>query len=231
MRGIGGNFHSEPQGIAFDTVNQRLYPSANNSGSRQVLKMDLNGNIEAQSDNEGGSTKNIQDGAVHDGKVYIPRGLGSHLDPPTQSGYVQRFDLDLNFEHEYTLPMPRYATALDFAHDSWWLSTYDYTIHQLSADFSTIIAVHDISGANYQTTLKAYGGIAWIGNYLFGTEHDVTETDIWYWDGATLTLSQELSTVGFDLHNGIAFDFDNMKLYGSSRSLSDDAQEYNVIIN
>lgn len=231
VQGIGGNFQGEPQGMAYDAVNDVFYGMGNDSGARQVKKINSSGTTVATNNNQGGSSKNIQDGAVYNGKVYVPRGTGLHTVPSGQTGYVQVFDLDLVFEQEITLPMSRYATAIAFKHGYWWASCYDHQIYQLSADLSSVIAIHDVSGGNKPSTIKSYGGMDWLGNYLLGTEHDATEMDVWYWNGSTLSLVQELSTAGLDLDNGIAVDETNSILYGSSRDLADDIQEYNIIIN
>lgn len=231
VQGIGGDVQGEPQGMAYDPVNDMFYAMGNNSGSRQVKKINRAGTTLAVNDNQGGSAKNIQDGDVFNGKVLVPRGTGSHLNPSGQAGYVQTLDLDLGFESEITLPMPLYASAMSMKHGFAWFACYDYLIYQLDEAMTTVIAVHDVSGGNKPSSIKNFGGISWYGNYLFGAEHDATEMDIWYWNGTTLTLFQELSTAGFDLDNGLAIDEPNKKLYGSSRGLPDDIQEYNIIIN
>ncbi len=226
--GLGGNLAGEPQGLGYDATNDVVYTMSNNSGARQVKKVNSSGTTLETSSNQNGQSNNIQDGCVYNGKVYVPRGSGTYnLD--NQTGYVQRFDLDLNYETEITLPMARYTTAMDFAHGSWWMSCYEDKIYQVSEDFTTVEAIHDISAGNKPATFRAWGGLAWYGNYLWGTEHQSgSEIDIWYWNGAQLVLHQELSTSGLDLYNGLAIDATNDILYASSRTLADDIQKYNI---
>lgn len=220
--GVGGNFAGEPQGLAFDVTNQMLYGMSNNSGAREVKKINLSGTTLATSSNQGGSTLSIQDGAVVGQYVYVPRtnaGVGN----------MQRFDLDLNYVDQTAIPASVNLTpAAAYAHGSWWFTKSTIpTIYKVSADLTTIEGTFDISSGHN----SSYSGLAWYGNYLFGAEHTLgSQLDIWYWNGTTLTLHQQISTSGLDLYNGLAIDETNNKLYASSRSLADDIQIYNINI-
>lgn len=223
VEGIGGNFAGEPQGLAFDVTNQMIYAMSNNSGARQVKKINLAGATLATSTNQGGSTLTIQDGCMKDGYVYVPRTGAS-------SGFLQRFDTDLNYIDQIAIPAAVNLTpAAVFAHGSWWFTKSTITnIYKYSEDLSTLEATFDISSAH----TSSYSGLAWYGNFLFAAEHTLGgDLDIWYWDGNTLTLHQELSTAGFDLYNGLAIDEAAGVLYASSRSLPDDVQKYNILVN
>lgn len=228
--GIGGNIAGEPQGLAFDVTNQMIYAMSNNSGVRQVKKVNLSGTTLATNSDQGGATLSIQDGCVKDGKVYVPR-----TNPATE-GFLQRFDLNLTYETQIALPTGvQYATAVEFRHGFWWVScNSDPILYQISEDLSTIVNEHDISVGNNYISSPHYSGLAWYGKYLFGAEHTSGgHIDVWHWDetAETLKLVQEISTSGLDLYNGISIDETNLKLYGSSRGLSDDVQQYNLIIS
>ena len=41
--GIGGNLAGEPQGLGFDPTNSIVYTMSNNSGAREVKKVNLSG--------------------------------------------------------------------------------------------------------------------------------------------------------------------------------------------
>lgn len=229
VTGIGGNFAGEPQGVGYDPTNDMFYGFSNNSGAREVKKINRAGTTLATNSNQGGSTNTIQDGCVHDGKVYSIR------TPSGAPGVVQRFNLDLNYETEFSLPTGlNYGVALARHDGDWWITANsDGNAYRVSDDFSTILSTHDIATGNTFISSAHYSGLAWYVTstqaFMWGVEHTSGgHIDIWEWDGTNLTLFQELSQGSFDLYNGIAIDETTNKLYGSSRNLSDDLQEYNI---
>jgi len=225
--GIGGNFAGEPQGCGYDPVNDMFYGFSNNSGSRQVKKINRAGTTLTTISNQGTFSNTMQDGCVHNGKVYSIR------TPTTASGEVRVYDLDLNFEQAINIPSTVvYGVAIDYAHGHWWITANSNSnVYQVSEDFSTVVATHDIGTGNTYISSPHYSGLAWYNEYMFGVEHTSGgHVDVWRWTGSELVLHQEISTVGLDLYNGIAIDEATNKLYGSSRNLADDLQEYNITI-
>lgn len=229
VEGIGGNFQSEPQGIARDHSTGKYYATATDFG-REVRMLDSDGTTLDWDRARNGSTLTIQDPCIKGGKLYCPR-TGNGV-----TSYLQVYDLDLTYESEIQIPSDiTYGTTVAWAHGYWWwCSNSEGLLFQVSEDNSTVVATYDIATGNNYSVSPHYSGIAWYGRYLFGAEHTVnTDLDIWYWDGSTLTLHQEFDTgaAGFDLYNGLSIDEENNVLYATSRTLDDDLQKYNIIIS
>jgi hypothetical protein len=226
---IGGNIHGQAQGIAYDSVEQMLYSAGTLSSEIHIKKVSLNGTLIENLINPGGvSSLTIQDPCWENGVLYVPRSNSGGV-----QGYLQRFDSDLNYLGQTAFPAETtYETTVSFKHGFWWVSGNNSgELWQLDSNLS-FVAAHDIATGNTYETSPHYSGSAWYGRYFFGVEHTLGgHVDVWYWDDTTLTLIQEIETGELDLYNGIAIHEATDTLYSSSRSLADDIQIYNLIIN